>query len=224
MDIKGIKEGILIKLDEQSWQDAKNLILEKITNRQDFFRGARVVLDVGNIVLEKEEVIDVQENLRKKDLQLVGILSKSLVTQKVVRSFGLIPKLEKPARNSAQQLKPIDTILEGDAAIFINKTLRSGYKVAYQGHIVVLGDVNPGAEIIASGSVIVWGSLRGTVHAGLEGDQSACVCALDLSPMQLRIASHFAVTPQDQADHQPEMAIIDKGQIIAIPWDHKKRR
>jgi septum site-determining protein MinC len=117
-----------------------------------------------------------------------------------------------------QKLKPLDTALSGEAAIFIRRTMRSGFKVAYQGHVIVLGDVNPGAEIIASGSVVVWGRLRGTVHAGAEGDLAAVVCALDLSPTQLRIASKITTTPQDHVDPKPEIASIVEDQIIAEPW------
>ena len=63
----------------------------------------------------------------------------------------------------------------------------------------MLGDVNPGAEIIAEGNVIIWGRLRGMVHAGVKGNRSAVICALDLSPMQLRIADEVsaALKPQD---------------------------
>ncbi len=222
MEIKGIKEGILITFGEQNWQDAKLDVLQKIETNQDFFRGARIIVDAGNTVIDTDGIVDLQEKLNSKQVQLHGILSKSLITQGVAKSLGLITKLDKPKKNIDAQLKPVDTVLEGESSIFINRTLRSGYKVGYQGHVVVVGDVNPGAEIIASGSIIIWGRLRGTVHAGSEGDQSAYVCALDLSPTQLRIASQIVTTPHDQKSHKPEMAIIQRGQIIAVPWDHKK--
>jgi septum site-determining protein MinC len=115
-------------------------------------------------------------------------------------------------------MKPLDTVLAGEPAVMIHRTMRSGFKVAYQGHVVVLGDVNPGAEIVASGSIVVWGRLRGTVHAGADGDEAAVICALDLSPMQLRIASKIATSPQDSETPQPEIASIKEDQIIAEPW------
>ncbi len=88
----------------------------------------------------------------------------------------------------------------------------------------MIGDVNPGAEIIARGDVVVWGRLRGMVHAGAEGDESAVVCALDLSPTQLRIAGQIAVTPKRRGKPQPEMARISNGQVVAEPWDPKRER
>ncbi|HRQ13184.1 MAG TPA: septum site-determining protein MinC, partial [Promineifilum sp.] len=97
----------------------------------------------------------------------------------------------------------------------------SGRLVWHEGHVVVLGDVNPGAQIVATGNVIVWGRLRGLVHAGASGDATAIICALDLSPTQLRIADHIAVAPNDShAASIPEQATIREGQIVAEPWRH----
>jgi septum site-determining protein MinC len=87
--------------------------------------------------------------------------------------------------------------------------------------VVVLGDVNPGAEVIAGGDVIVWGHLRGIVHAGAMGDPERCVCALDLSPTQLRIGSHIARPPDEKRrrkESRPERAFIIDDQIIAECW------
>ena len=109
-------------------------------------------------------------------------------------------------------------MLPGEAAVMIHRTMRSGFKVAYQGHVVVIGDVNPGAEIIATGSVVVWGRLLGTVHAGAEGDETAVICALDLSPLQLRIAAKVAIAPKGNKDPKPEVASINGDQIVAEPW------
>ncbi len=81
-----------------------------------------------------------------------------------------------------------------------------------------MGDVNPGAEIVAAGSVVIWGRLRGVVHAGAGGDEQAIVCALELSPTQLRIAGDIAISPIKPGKKQPEVARIENGLIIAEPW------
>jgi septum site-determining protein MinC len=104
-------------------------------------------------------------------------------------------------------------------ALFLQETLRSGRSVYYPGHIVLMGDVNPGGQIIAGGHVIVWGRLRGMVHAGAHGDESAMICALELSPTQLRIAGQIAVPPDDgRRQPNPEQATIRDGQIVAEAW------
>jgi septum site-determining protein MinC len=104
----------------------------------------------------------------------------------------------------------------------VQKTLRSGFSVSYAGHVVVIGDVNPGAEIIATGSVVVWGWLRGVVHAGAEGNEKAVVCALRLEPTQLRIATLIATTPKHKGKPMPEMAYIKNGQVIAEQLKEKE--
>jgi septum site-determining protein MinC len=78
--------------------------------------------------------------------------------------------------------------------------------------------VNAGAEIVAGGSVIVWGRLRGVVHAGAQGNEKAVVCAMELAPTQLRIAGEIAVSPKKQGKSQPEVACLKDGQLVAEPW------
>jgi septum site-determining protein MinC len=116
----------------------------------------------------------------------------------------------------------VETALTGEGAVLIHRTLRSGFSLQHKGHVVVIGDVNPGSEIAAGGDVVVWGRLRGMVHAGAEGDESAVVCALDLDPTQLRIAGHIAITPKRRGKSQPEMAHVVDGQVVAEPWMGKK--
>jgi septum site-determining protein MinC len=119
--------------------------------------------------------------------------------------------------------QPQETTLTGETAVFVQRTLRSGYSIQNKGHVVVIGDVNPGAEIIAGGNVIVWGRLRGMVHAGAEGNEKVVVCALDLSPTQLRIAGQIATTPQRKGKPQPEVAHIQDGQVVAEQWKPPKK-
>jgi len=218
MEIKGTKEGVLITLKDQDWQKARDRLIEQIEDKEDFFQGARLVLDVGNCVLRAKELGELRDILSSKDIVLLGVLSPSIVTQETAQLLGLITEFPKPKEKQPKKLDPLDTVLAGEPAVLVHRTMRSGFKVAYQGHVIVLGDVNPGAEIIAAGSVIVWGRLRGTVHAGAQGDESAVVCALDLSPTQLRIASRVATTPQDLQQPQPEIASIKDDQIIAELW------
>jgi septum site-determining protein MinC len=112
--------------------------------------------------------------------------------------------------------------LADDSAVFIKRTLRSGNKLQHPGNVVVLGDVNPGAEIVAGGDIIVWGRLRGVVHAGADGNTNAVICALDLSPAQLRIADKIALTPKRKGKTLPEVARVKDDQLIADVWNSKE--
>lgn len=220
MEIKGTKEGILVNLEDQDWLEAKEGLIEKIEARKDFFKGAHLVLDVGNNVLRAKDLGELRDMLSEQGVVLSGVLSLSIVTRETATLLGMKTTIIPPKEKVRRKLKPLDTVLAGEAAVMIHRTMRSGFKVAYQGHVVVLGDVNPGAEIIATGCIIVWGHLRGTVHAGAEGDEGAVICALNLSPMQLRIASRAATSPKDSEQPQPEIASIKDDQIIAEPWQY----
>jgi septum site-determining protein MinC len=115
----------------------------------------------------------------------------------------------------------VEAVEDGIAGVFVRRTLRSGKSLRYAGAVFVLGDVNPGAEIIAGGDVIVWGKLRGMVHAGAMGDEQAVVCALEMAPTQLRIAGRIAIAPEDRRKRRPsmpELARIRDGQIVAESW------
>jgi septum site-determining protein MinC len=113
---------------------------------------------------------------------------------------------------------------ERRAGLVVRRTLRSGQAINHPGHVVLIGDVNPGAEIVAGGDVIVWGKLRGTVHAGASGTDDAVVCALQLAPSQIRIGGLVARPPeweQPSAHGQTvaEIASVQGGQIVVERWD-----
>ena len=81
---------------------------------------------------------------------------------------------------------------------------------------MVVGDVNPGAEVVATGDVVIMGTLRGVAHAGAEGDTSAVIIALDLRPIQLRIAGYIGRSPDLDLEmgRVPEMAQVEDGNIV----------
>ena len=97
-------------------------------------------------------------------------------------------------------------------------TLRSGDHIESQGHLLIVGDVNPGGSASAQGDVYVWGRLRGRAHAGNKGNSNAKIVALQLRPLQLRIAEFVARGPEEQP--QPglaEQAYILDGAISIEP-------
>jgi septum site-determining protein MinC len=136
------------------------------------------------------------------------------------RSRGLTDTNIDPEEEEGYVVPPMDSEEYGTGGVLIKRTLRSGRTVHNIGHVVIIGDVNSGAEVIASGDIIVWGKVRGVVHAGAQGDENAVVCALDLAPTQLRIAGLITVPPKDKRRNpRPEMARVNHGQIEAIPWE-----
>jgi septum site-determining protein MinC len=221
VDVKGIRDGILITLGEGSWDELQTALLDHLEAQAAFMRGAKLAIDVGNQVLKAVDLGHLRSEISEKGMFLWAVLSTSPTTEVTAQTLGLATRLSKP-RPDLTAAKIETALHEGEEAILMQRTLRSGFRVQYKGHVVVIGDVNPGAEIIASGSVVVWGRLRGLVHAGAEGNEQATVCALDLSPTQLRIAGKIAATPTRRGKVLPETAHLLNDQVIAETWEIKK--
>jgi len=216
IEVKGIKNGILIEVTEGDWEDREDALIKHIDQNLAFFEGARLVVDVGSRDLKSPDLSTLRNSLSDREVKLYAILSDSLVTERASQDLGLLIKIDQSSPVPEKQ--SINTNIEGENAVFIKRTLRSGHKVKHPGHIIVLGDVNPGAELVAGGNIIVWGRLRGVVHAGAMGDTEAVVCSLDLSPTQLRIADKISISPPKKGKTRPEMARLENGQVTAQDW------
>lgn len=212
--IKGIRDGLLVTLRGESWPELQAALIAQIESQPTFFQGGRLVLDVGEHVLKVVELSALRDLLSDHSISLWAVLSESPTTEQTAQNLGLATRISKPRPEEVRQVADVSD----DTALWIRQTVRSGTRIEFPSHIVVMGDVNPGAEIIAAGSVIVWGRLRGVVHAGAGGDRNAVVCALELSPTQLRIAGEIALSPKREAKGQPEIASLNDGQLLTEPW------
>jgi septum site-determining protein MinC len=218
ISIKGTSEGLIITLGSGAWHGLVEELDQRLSEKASFFKGGRVGLAVGSRQLTPQELEQVGQVLSRHNVTLWAVESDSPSTQEAATQLGLEVGFGFATRATATPAAPL---LPQSEAILVQRTLRSGQVIHHTGHVVVIGDVNPGAEIRAGGSVIVWGRLRGTVHAGAGAGQGedALVCALQLSPTQLRIGDHITRAPA-ATDHElmPEMASVQNGQIVAEPW------
>ncbi len=232
--IKGIRQGLLITLGGDHWS-AELLALEaRLSESPSFFRGGRVALDVGARVLNRSQIEQAQALLVRHQVGLWAVISTDAATEAAAQELGLVIELGPPAPRTEEAApqesgqppggqppggQPPGEVTEG---LVVRRTLRSGQSLRHPGHIVVIGDVNPGAEVVAGGDIVVWGRVHGVVHAGALGDAGAVICGLDLAPTQLRIAGHIARSPEDKRRApRPEMASVREGQIVAVPWRGK---
>lgn len=118
----------------------------------------------------------------------------------------------------------VDVSPVAPATLYHVGTLRGGQALHNVGNIVVIGDVNPGAELIAGGDIAVFGSLRGVAHAGAQGDAGARVYAIDLSPTQLRIATLIAAEAGGRgSSKEPEAACVQNERITIVPLNSAER-
>lgn len=114
--------------------------------------------------------------------------------------------------------QPARNVAVGVSTLYHRGTLRGGQALHNLGNVVVIGDVNPGAELVASGDIVVFGALRGVAHAGAQGDRSARVLALELAPTQLRIATLIATSADGGKPRGPEHASVAGDRIVVVPF------
>lgn len=149
--------------------------------------------------------------------------ARSLVADFAGARSDLRQRRHRVPRRHTEAPPPLVAVAERQAppasaepsVLYHRGTLRGGQSLANVGHVVVIGDVNPGAELVAGGDILVFGALRGVAHAGAQGDRSARVYALVLEPTQLRIATTIAAGTERTGPHVPEEAFLD-GERIAI--------
>lgn len=217
IQIKGLRDGLLVSLDDAPWEQQRHDLLAQVDAQPAFFQGARLALDVASQVLHVNELVDLRDQLSERGIFLWAVISESPTTEQTAQLLGLATRISKPRPEENRKFAVED--LGEETALFLHRTLRSGTRIEFVGHVVILGDVNPGAEIVAGGNVLVWGRLRGMVHAGAKGNRNAVICALDLSPTQLRIAEEVSAAIRPQESPKPEIVRINQaGKLQAELW------
>ena len=146
--------------------------------------------------------------------------------QELFRGHGLICRQAKPepAPLPSPEVPAALAKREDQASpelrqmLVVEKTLRGGQAIETEGSVIVFGNVNPGAQITAGGSVDVRGTCRGVIHAGAAGDVTAFIIADHLLPTQIRIANYIARSPDEPEDSgKAERAYIRDGRIVIEP-------
>ncbi len=217
--IKGVNDGLLISLSTtESWQSVTDQLAARIDEKAQFYAGANITVELGERPVPKYELSSLKALLERRGLTLSLVRSESDTTRNSAVSLDVptdnhvAPKAPDPA---PLETAPVNPEEKGTQGVLFRRTLRSGRTIHSEGHVIVFGDVNPGAKVIAVGDIVVWGKLRGYVHAGVGGDESAIVCALEMSPSQLRIAEYVVTSPAGKRRKiKPEVALVRDNQII----------
>ncbi len=219
--IKGTRNGLLLTLEpESSFGDLLSALAERLSEAPTFFRGASLTVDTSRRNLRVSERIQLEHLLAHYQMSVTP-LELSMEKPKDIKRTVTLPEtpatpilsLSSETGNLSQDTR------ETSDTLFLRRTVRSGQAIRHPSTVVVLGDVNPGAEIVAGGDILVWGVLRGMVHAGYPDNEQALVCSLQLSPVQLRIGHLLSRPPEGfEAQPRPEVAMIKDGQIVVETW------
>lgn len=223
--IKGIGEGLTISLSAtEEWLHITEVLARRIDQQSAFFNGAKLTINLGQRPVPKHELSGLRALLERRGLVIDLVVSDSRTSIEAAQALDLRAEPLNPEAVLADpefaETMPISSEEAGTTGVLMRRTLRSGRTIRSDGHVVVMGDVNPGAEIIAAGDVFIWGRMRGNVHAGAQGDETAVVCALDMIPNQLRIAGYITTSPAEKhRKPKPEVAMVRDGQIVVEAWD-----
>lgn len=185
--------------------------------------------DEGSVKEDKEEVIETSDNKSENIADVEQAEEVKDPSEKeispIIRHNDVIAEqvvAQEEKEENDEEITALKNEAESLPTLYLRKTIRSGQSISSDGNIVVIGDVNPGAEIIAKGDITVWGILGGIAHAGSDGNNYARIRALKLNPVQIRIGEVFARRPdtvnlpyiQKSCEYIPEEAFTYKGSIV----------
>ena len=204
--IKGNRDGINTTIDMDKFdcfESMLSLLVKKLSKGKHFYKGTTLILRL-DLSLFNEKKIKKLNELLLDEIELKDIVLEDLDKGNV--------------KDDHKSLKTFSGVYEGKTK-FIRKTVRSGQCIRYQGNIVIIGDINSGAEVYAAGNVIVLGRIKGKVSAGINGNQKAVIAAFLLQPEILKISDVIAMSPDDsEKPSYPELAKIKDGTIIVEPY------
>lgn len=204
---KGTVNGLNIIIKEDAdFESVLSQIEQKIETAGRFFKGASLAVKYRGKKLSKQEEKVIQNLLVHKSGAEIKSFEED-TEDHGVNQDGTPAEVQGRMKMHKFYFKGID---EGITK-FYKGTVRSGQLINFNGNLVVIGDVNPGGELVATGNVVVMGSLRGIVHAGSDGNKEAVVVAFSLQPTQLRIADIITRSPDGKEPKGipvPELAHI----------------
>lgn len=262
--IRGRPSGVVaVEVGAGDWEPLVKSLKERLNAGEGFFRGGRVVLEVGDRVVVEDQLRQVCRLLEAHAMTLNVVHATAERTLQAALEIGVATSLEetepsapaaeppvapkpelvvkppeppavpKPPVHPSDPYAPLEPAAPRPVHFVHRGSLRSGQVLRKTESIVVIGDVNPGAQVISGGDIMVWGRLRGVAHAGADGNRRAVVTAIDFVPTQLRIANLTAIAPdkkkgrgllfwKKEPERRPEIARVVDGRIVVEPWDEAK--
>lgn len=203
--IKGVGDGFKIILDPEiepgNMLKELSLSLEPISH---LMKDAHIYVDSGG----------------KNDLEIANEILPFLKDRFHIKTAT--PFNNKEAIKSQQQeryrTREVERGWKGARSdvLMISGRVRSGQKIDTEKHLVIYGDVNPGAEVIAGGDVIILGTLSGTAIAGQRQDDKSIIFALDFRPTQIQINDIVGVGGSSKSKKQPELALLNENRELVI--------
>lgn len=213
--IKSSKNGINLILDDKlPFNELMEEIKKKFIDSEKFFKNAHIAISFEGRALSQSEQFEIIEMIQQyTSITIICILDHDALMDEVMqRRIGAYQEEHSPQTGQ-----------------FYKGTLRSGQQIESETSLIVLGDVNPGAKVIAKGNIVILGALKGIAYAGANGDPSCFVAALEMDPMQIKIGDHIGRSADKKEQTKgfrrkakseapvPQIATVYEQQILIEP-------
>lgn len=203
--IKGNKSGLIAEINMHKFSDFTEmleLLLSRLSKGKRFYRKSTLTINTSLNLINDKDV----EHLEK-------VLFDEIDIKDIIWQDDNVKEKEKE-----KEKKTFSGVYEGKTK-FLRKTVRGGQSIRYNGNIVIIGDINSGAEVTAAGNIIVLGAIKGNVSAGANGNTKAIIAAFSLQPEILKISNIVTLSPDDLEEPEyPEVAKVKDGAIIVEPY------
>ena len=246
VNLKGTGSGIILDLnDSVSFEELKMDLMSKFRESSSFLGKVNVGLLLRGREVSEEELDQILQIISDNSkIHVNCVLRQDAKTDEIfaryqeqIASGAVEPEkqtMDQGLDSDFEQLAVENPVVEIPEDIYdnhakiIHGNLRSGQEISEKESILIMGDIKPGASVTSDGSIFVLGSLRGSVYAGAGGDESAYVFALEMDPLQIRIANAIAISPdadvgpklktrrfrKKNVDKTPEVAYIFNGHVV----------
>ena len=192
------KDNIVIKVNEEySQEDIVYTLRKKIPDLKKLYQGEHTPIVITGKVLKNKEIDEIQELIKKYlDVQIKFDSPRTLGLHGIVKTYN-------------KEIAISETKFHRGA-------VRSGQKLEFEGSIVIMGDVNDGAEVITGDNIVILGALRGLAHAGAKGNVNAIIAASSIDAPQLRIANIIKEREKEeiQEDKKTYACLDEKGNLV----------
>lgn len=207
--IKGSKSGIRLVLEQDmTFEELQKEVEQKFEKSADFLGNAQVALSFeGRELSEEEEALLLQSISEHSKLDVVCVIDND----------------KKREEYFAQTLNERLMQINSNSGQFFKGNLRSGQVMEFETSIIILGDINAGAQVVSTGNVIILGALNGIVFAGASGNEKSFVVAMKMNPVQLRIGDVIARSSDEKSEppKEPQIAYVEDGRIYVDTLSRK---
>lgn len=202
--VRGTKEGLIFYLDDDcSFSELYEALRSRLalTFEQEADQSASIILKLGYRYIHRAQKQELKKLIEQEHQFEIERYDSQVIDKQAAEKW-----------------------LEESSVKLMTEVVRSGQQLEVKGDLLLVGDVNPGGEVKASGNIYVLGQLNGIAHAGVYGNESAVIAASYMNPMQLRIANFISRAPDYESegvymecgylDKKNEKIAIDRLQIL----------